>query len=912
MSAPFFVGEPVVFSTLRYDAAGRLVRTTNPDGTTVTRTPVVRDGLAGTTDTDETGRASTRLSDGWGALTVTEEPSTTTPGTTATTRQTYDFAGDPLTTTDAAGQVSTDSYDSLGRLRTQQDPDRGDTVSSYDPVGNLTAVTDARGRLTTYEYDPLRRQTTKTDHTTGRVARWSYDQAGHGAGIGRLSSLSDSSAIGCPSQLSHSYTYDLSGNATTEVRCVIGHTLTFASRYSQAGRLAAITYPDGEKVSYTYNSAGDLASAGTYMSAMTYDAAGQLRTARYGDGTAATWRYDTTRHRLTGQSVTQGPTPLLDFAYTYETNGLVHTSTSMSNQVDETYGYDMLDRLTTVSGTTSQNLTYDDVGNMTSNSRIGAYSYPAQRTCTAPTAGSSPSCAGPHAVTAAGASSYRYDAAGNMTTVAESGTDTRTLDWNTDGQLISVHDRTAGTVDNIYDANGERVLQTAGRGTIDLFGPLAEWSPTDGLTTYIYAGSHLVARHHGTDRSWYHADRLGSPRLITDAAGHPRERPNYGPWGEPAKSPLPLSTTPDPHGYTGERSLGSTGLVDLAARAYDPQLGRMLSADSIIPDAADPQALNRYSYAYNNPVTYTDPTGHAPDQGNGWVGQSGWSDFLQASQAYLSQGATGLFESAGQRFTQTISLRTEEMTPAELARYMARSGDEPTSGEYGLTLGYPVPPSQPTTRAPQAAVGTPKVKAPQVVPSSVATPTLKVVSETGEFTPQLLKNVWPGYDGWVTPSGFVWPVPTGSLDQNLAADLQAAPAGTAQIGFTIAGHLGHIWVSGFLGLAIDQAGERGIYAGGGAWPGVGLDANVSLNYWMSNAAGIEDLSGVFYTVNAGGGVAGHVSVDVSREVARTVKCGGRLLGRDRRRSISVRGRNLHIPGDPETDRRLVHAPAANT
>ena len=46
------------------------------------------------------------------------------------------------------------------------------------------------------------------------------------------------------------------------------------------------------------------------------------------------------------------------------------------------------------------------------------------------------------------------------------------------------------------------------------------------------------------------------------------------------------------------------------ARYYDPYLNRFISPDTIIPDPQNPQDLNRYSYTRNNPVRYTDPTGH--------------------------------------------------------------------------------------------------------------------------------------------------------------------------------------------------------------------------------------------------------------------------------------------------------------
>ncbi|MCL4458916.1 MAG: RHS repeat-associated core domain-containing protein, partial [Chloroflexi bacterium] len=55
------------------------------------------------------------------------------------------------------------------------------------------------------------------------------------------------------------------------------------------------------------------------------------------------------------------------------------------------------------------------------------------------------------------------------------------------------------------------------------------------------------------------------------------------------------------------------------SRAYDPSLGRFLSADTIVPDYKNPQSLNRYSYGYNNPVKYSDPTGHYPWDPDPWA-----------------------------------------------------------------------------------------------------------------------------------------------------------------------------------------------------------------------------------------------------------------------------------------------------
>jgi hypothetical protein len=51
-------------------------------------------------------------------------------------------------------------------------------------------------------------------------------------------------------------------------------------------------------------------------------------------------------------------------------------------------------------------------------------------------------------------------------------------------------------------------------------------------------------------------------------------------------------------------------LLFLHARYYDPALGRFISADTIVPEPGNPQDFNRYAYVRNNPLTYTDPTGH--------------------------------------------------------------------------------------------------------------------------------------------------------------------------------------------------------------------------------------------------------------------------------------------------------------
>ncbi|MBU0495120.1 MAG: RHS repeat-associated core domain-containing protein [Chloroflexi bacterium] len=89
----------------------------------------------------------------------------------------------------------------------------------------------------------------------------------------------------------------------------------------------------------------------------------------------------------------------------------------------------------------------------------------------------------------------------------------------------------------------------------------------------------------------------------------PGSRTSYLPYGETR----PGSGTPaTDYRFTGQRLDDYINLYQMGARWYDAELGRWISPDSIIPEPGNPQALNRYSYAYNNPVRFIDPSGHAP------------------------------------------------------------------------------------------------------------------------------------------------------------------------------------------------------------------------------------------------------------------------------------------------------------
>ena len=106
-------------------------------------------------------------------------------------------------------------------------------------------------------------------------------------------------------------------------------------------------------------------------------------------------------------------------------------------------------------------------------------------------------------------------------------------------------------------------------------------------------------------------DGLGSVRQLIDAGGTVILTRSYDAYGAVRYAAGAGVTR---LGYTGEMQDSASGLVYLRARHYHPVLGRFLQRDSFGGFVKQPQSLNRYSYVYNNPLIYIDPSGHYADQ----------------------------------------------------------------------------------------------------------------------------------------------------------------------------------------------------------------------------------------------------------------------------------------------------------
>ncbi|MDP2905938.1 MAG: RHS repeat-associated core domain-containing protein, partial [Candidatus Omnitrophota bacterium] len=141
------------------------------------------------------------------------------------------------------------------------------------------------------------------------------------------------------------------------------------------------------------------------------------------------------------------------------------------------------------------------------------------------------------------------------------------------------------------------------------------------IRKHIFAGANRVCDIRTTNdggirtTNFYHSDHLGSSNVISGKDGKLVQYCEYTPYGTTARnvviaSPVGAKQSPVKHLFTG-KELDATGLYFYGARYYDPEIGRFITADTIVQAPYDPQSLNRYSYCRNNPINYVDPTGHS-------------------------------------------------------------------------------------------------------------------------------------------------------------------------------------------------------------------------------------------------------------------------------------------------------------
>lgn len=561
-----------------YDGAGRLRTVTNPDAS---YSEIIYandlDGKPYEATYDSLGNEKLIWKNAQGKITQIRED---LGGSYAFTNYEYDALGNLDRIVDAAGNISTYVWDSLGRKLSSCDMDTGCSTFVYDDGGLLTSQTDAKNQVTSFTYDAIGRMTTRLADDA-QLFEWFYDEVGHGDSQGRPTSIYYPGG-------STSHSWDSRGNEISTTRCVEGTCETITQDYDTLGRVVEIGYPDGEFVTYGYDSDGRMNSVSGYVDQMTWSNAGQLTSMTYANGTSTSYTYDAGREWLNSTEVSRSSTTLFSATYNYDVAARMTGVTSTTNPLfTASYTYDNLNRLMTVAGGQSQSFSYDELGNMTYNSKVGTLNYDNQSHA--------------HATSALAGSALVYDAAGNLS----SGLDC-TFTWDALHRLSSMYDG-GDYSDFLYDEMGNRIRKGDTSGTTQYFGGLLE-RENGARIQYYYAGTVLVAKKEASGTSWFHADHLGSTRLLTDEAGLEILNRDYDPYGNILSS---TGSGTAHRGFTGHQE-DSTGLVFMKSRYYSTTLGRFLTPDSVVPDPSNPQAFNRYAYVTNNPITNIDPTGHAP------------------------------------------------------------------------------------------------------------------------------------------------------------------------------------------------------------------------------------------------------------------------------------------------------------
>jgi RHS repeat-associated protein len=264
------------------------------------------------------------------------------------------------------------------------------------------------------------------------------------------------------------------------------------------------------------------------------------------------------------------------------------------------YSYDELNRLTQEAiadpslGNRTIDYTFDLVGNRLSRNDsvagLTTYAYDANNRLTQTTLSS---------VT----TQFAYDRNGSMIR-RSNGADTTVYDWINDGEnrlrgVTTTNGTQTKQLEFLYDAQGTRVA-TIDDGNRTNY--LTGWSLPQVLLEYDAQGNILKDYTYGTGlirtrtagtEAFYHADGLGSTRMLTNASGSITDRYNYDAYGVLLTH---AGTDSNSFLFAGEQRDAATGLDYLRARYYDPNLGRFISKDPFSGFMTDPYRTHLTSY----------------------------------------------------------------------------------------------------------------------------------------------------------------------------------------------------------------------------------------------------------------------------------------------------------------------------
>ncbi|TCK19627.1 RHS repeat-associated protein [Ancylobacter aquaticus] len=668
ISLPYYPTETPQLSTMTYDGLDRLTLTVLPDTAMITQSyglSAAPLGFISTTTTDPNGNVSVVHTDAFDNK-IREDRML--GGFPLSTNYGWDALNRLATITDPIGAPWSYQYDTLSRRTAAQDPDAGASSYSYDPAGRMLTRTDARSTVTTFTYDRLSRVTSQTVAPSGgpsEVTTSLYDEARPGFyNVGKRTTQTKANVSTTRTD------YDRAGRAVREQWTVPpsgtgSETFTLETRYDEGGRIRGKSFPNGDVVGtpanpWTYDEAGRLLAIPGHVSAFLYDAAGKTTSATYANGVTTVFAYSLPRGWLDQVTTAKAGTTLFQAIYAHDAGGRI-TSVATSGTAPAVpsdswaYEYDDVDRLITADNTDDsrdQSFTYDNAGNLTFATGVGAYTYP------------EPTAPRPHAPLTIDGATISWDASGNLTNGRG-----RTLAWDGENRPVTIT-LAGASVAMTYGPEGERLKKTTAteippgspcaapapqKITLTVTGDIervtsyacegspAAWTAKTTWRLDVHADTQLVTPDAGgaTAPVFLHRDHLASVKLTTDATGCVASRSAYRPYGDRTQAEAPSipgcspAAPAEPRGFIGERHDPETGLLYLHARYYDPVIGRFLSPDTL--DPIEPGVgTNRYAYADNDPVNKSDPNGHFVN--NLWGAGAGFLTGLAIQEAEIALG----------------------------------------------------------------------------------------------------------------------------------------------------------------------------------------------------------------------------------------------------------------------------------
>ena len=262
-----------------------------------------------------------------------------------------------------------------------------------------------------------------------------------------------------------------------------------------------------------------------------------------------------------------------------------------NNNLQETFGYDNLDRLVSVKSGADETMkiSYAPNGNILFKTGVGNFSYDQN--------------VRPHAVT-----------------------EVENADGQIPGDALNTSFNDFGKVELIEDAGKNLRMDFAYGPDQDRWYSELSKNGTDVRTT-IYAGEYEKITENGVTREFYYldgntiairengtvktylafTDNLGSILSVMNENGAKVFDASYDAWG---RQTVTLNTIGLHRGYTGHEMLAEFDIINMNGRLYDPVLGRFFSPDNYVQMPDNSQNFNRYSYCLNNPLKYTDPSGN--------------------------------------------------------------------------------------------------------------------------------------------------------------------------------------------------------------------------------------------------------------------------------------------------------------